>query len=276
MRALALFPPLAVMLTACELITGPQLPEGAVRMDPLPVYEEWWRMTEQCSALGGDFSRVAWYVVPGASRISVKGIRDVQGIWLYGDRIVFAGNSIRDGQLVRHEMLHALLQGKGHPRADFLGRCGGLVACNERCRAEGKAPSVNTSVPRVTPSAIEVTTSVWPAQPHAGFLEGYVRFTVTARNPADSPVIVSLPVVPTLGTVGFQARCTAAYWWTQRQEAADAVEHWHFLAGETKRFVFEYWVAGGGAQAAQLNRGDYTMTGAYGTKWATPLTVTIR
>ena len=276
MRPSLLLPWLAVTLAACDLITGPQLPEGAVRMDPLPVYAEWWRMTEQCAALGGDFDRVAWYVVPGTTSISANGIRDVQGIWLYGDRIVFAASAIRDGQLVRHEILHALLQGKGHPRADFVGRCGGLVACNPRCRAEGRAPTVDSHAAHVTPAAIVVATEVWPDHPAAALLEGYVRFTVTARNPAATAVIVSLPAVQPVGAVGFQARAMIGAWWTQRQEPADAVEKWQFAAGETKRFVFEFWAAGGAPAAVRLTPGDYNFAGAYGNRWATPIPVTIR
>jgi hypothetical protein len=128
------------MLAGCELITGPRLPENAIRFDPPAVYAEWWRMTEQCSALGGDLSRVAWYVVPAPSVTSADG-DEVQGLYLYGDRIVVSQNSMYSGHVVRHEMLHALLKGKGHPRADFVGRCGGVVACSVRCIAEGTAPA---------------------------------------------------------------------------------------------------------------------------------------
>src|SRR5688572_23387395 len=57
MRRLFWMPALLVLAACYDLFYAP-LPDGAVRMAPLPVYAEWWRMTEQCSALGGDYSDI--------------------------------------------------------------------------------------------------------------------------------------------------------------------------------------------------------------------------
>ena len=266
---------LCVPLAACTVITGPPLPENAVRFDPPAVYAEWWRMTEQCSALGGDLTRVAWYRVPASSITSDDG-DEVKGLYLYGDRIVLAQNTIHDGQVVRHEMLHALLKGKGHPRADFVGRCGGVVSCSVRCIAEGTAPRPLPGAVTVLPSEMRITASIWPANPGVDVLDGYVRVTVTARNPRAGPVIVSLPSYLGGMPVGFGARIAQGAWATIREFPVLAPESRWFAAGETRQFVFEYWANPGAPPPARLDVGNYSVTGSYGARWGTAVALTIR
>ena len=273
MRPLLLCALLLAALAGCELITGPRLPENAVRFDPPTVYTEWWRMTEQCSALGGDLSRIAWYVVPEASVTSADG-DEVQGLYLYGDRIVLSQSSMYSGPVVRHEMLHAMLKGKGHPRADFVGRCGGVVACSVRCIGEGTAPSPPRGALTVAPSELAISVSVWPETPGIDVLDGYVRVTVTARNPRAGPVVVSLPSYPGY-VVGFGTRITQGPWATVREFPVMAQETRWFAAGETKRFVFEFWANPGAPPPARLTTGTYSVTGAFGNRWGTSVPLTI-
>src|SRR5688572_7718188 len=159
MRVASLLLTLPVVV-ACADLLGPRIPTAAVRIDPLPVYTEWWRMTEQCSGRTGDFRRIEWYVMPGVSGFSRGGLKDVQGMIL-DNRIVIAERSLKSGPLVRHEMLHALIGAEGHPRSEFIGRCGLVVACESGCPSELEAPPPPDSASGIVPSVLEVTGSVW-------------------------------------------------------------------------------------------------------------------
>jgi hypothetical protein len=262
---------------ACDRVTGPGLPAGAVPMEPLAVYADWWSMTQECSALGGDLGRVAWYVVPGVKAISYGGLRNVEGIWLDGNRIVLAEGSVRNGQLVRHEMLHALLRDGSHPRASFASRCGGIVACEEGCLAEESPPAPDPNAVPVDASVLEISVSVAPASPGSDLLDGYVQITVSARNPLYRPVIVEL-AEPSDGGAAVAFRCRMAgagtsWWWDRRAFAEESIR---FAPGETKRQVYDYWIYRSDGSRA-FPAGTYEIRGAYGDNWAArPVQVTIR
>jgi hypothetical protein len=51
--------------------------------------------------------------------------------------VVLASPFIDDPGVVRHEMLHDLLNRGDHPAEYFQGKCAGVVVCNEDCRADG-------------------------------------------------------------------------------------------------------------------------------------------
>ncbi|HEY0779780.1 MAG TPA: hypothetical protein VGD56_17565, partial [Gemmatirosa sp.] len=113
-------------------MTDPALPAGATRLTPPPVYARWWAMTEACSGLRRDLGAVDWYVTTGAPSISDGHQSDLGGYYSpASNRIVLADTAALDGATIRHEMLHALLGPAvaGHPRAQFLGRCAGVVHC---------------------------------------------------------------------------------------------------------------------------------------------------
>jgi hypothetical protein len=68
---------------------------------------------------------IKWYVVPGVSTFPTAegekvGIRIKTGNDV---RIVIAGNYVEHEMVVRHEMLHALLNRAGHPPEYFQDRC---------------------------------------------------------------------------------------------------------------------------------------------------------
>ena len=119
---------LALLLTlaACELFSpGVALPADAVPMTAPPVYRQWWVDTEGCSGLAGNYARVQWYVVPGATSF-MTGDGEKVGLWSSsseGVRIVVAGEYREHELVVRHEMLHALLDREGHPSEFFTNRC---------------------------------------------------------------------------------------------------------------------------------------------------------
>jgi hypothetical protein len=96
-------------------------PVGEAPMDPPAVYREWWAKTEACSGLSGDFDRVEWLVVPGSSFECSSG--QCAGHWERGHRIYIAGDWTGHEMVVRHEILHELLERSGHPNPPFGTGC---------------------------------------------------------------------------------------------------------------------------------------------------------
>ncbi len=124
LRALALLGTVAIL--SCEML-GPAapLPDGAVPYEAPPVYQTWWSRTEACAGLAGALQEVRWYTVPN-SRVFPTAAGPEVGRWSRGGNgieIVIAGAYLDDEMVVRHEMLHALLDQSGHPAEYFVDRC---------------------------------------------------------------------------------------------------------------------------------------------------------
>lgn len=139
------FDPLLAVVFICVGVLADHRspPPNAQRFAPPAIYARWWGMTDACSGACGDFSAVSWYHVPGYGFKSDGQL--VSGLWESRDnRIVIADTSLDDGSVVRHEMLHALVRGGGHPRAQFLGGCAALVACAEPHVARGHGRPAGT------------------------------------------------------------------------------------------------------------------------------------
>ena len=101
------------------------LPAGAEALTALPDYQTWWTRTEQCSGLSGDFHALKFYQVPGVSTFP-SAVGTVVGLWAKDGRanqITLAGNYLDNELVVRHEMLHALLEREGHPTEYFVTKC---------------------------------------------------------------------------------------------------------------------------------------------------------
>ncbi len=120
--------PVAVLvsLVSCEVL-GPSapLPHNAVALVAPPEYEGWWAQTEACSGRRGNLKDIRWFVVPGvATFMTREGLK--VGRWSRGGdgtEIVLAGDYVSDELVVRHEMLHALLDREDHPPEYFTDRC---------------------------------------------------------------------------------------------------------------------------------------------------------
>ena len=114
------------MLAACETLGPPDpLPVGAEPFVAPAEFRTWWTRTEECSGRTGSLSRIEWYVVPGAHTVETHDGPKV-GAWSHsaaGVRIVLAGDYAGNELVVRHEMLHALLDRVGHPPEYFEARC---------------------------------------------------------------------------------------------------------------------------------------------------------
>lgn len=274
MRRLILALPL---LAACETSVGPRLPTHAEPFTPPAVYREWWALTEACSGLQGEFTRIAWFRVPGAESIPLGDGTLVNGYWDVSNRIVLAGRSEQFGDLVRHEMLHALLQSRSHTRDAFIGRCGGTVACEDSCiKDAGPPPLPDPASTMVGPNALQIAVELVPAQPRVGLNDGWFRMVITARNPMAGPVLVELPPSDAGPGPSFSYDISegqgSGYGYDM---LADVPEVSRFAPFETKQFIFDLQI-GAGQTRYDIPPGRYTFNGAYGGVWApTPPTVTL-
>lgn len=266
-RSLLLLVPL---LYSCEWATEPVLPITAEQFTAPKVYQLWWNLTEQCSGLSGDFSSVTWFRVPNADEIPLGDGSPVNGRWDAAEnRIVLGGDEQWDGDLVRHEMLHALLKSGTHPRASFVGKCGGTVVCVDRCLADaGPAPPPDPAAVPVKPSAISVGTWLAPSAPSTAVNDGTMMLYVTATNPAANSVIVQLPgsgATDPGASFSFDISGPSVSWWYDVR--AWAPEMTRFAPGEVKKFIFDFRI-GSAYTRYTVPPGTYRFAGAYGGVWS--------
>lgn len=122
------FPILALLVAAGCSSFAPvdeRLPYGALPMVAPAEYGAWFERTAACSGLRGAFDRIQWYVVPGVETFATAAGPKV-GMWeKHGGvaRIIIAGRYRDHEMVVRHEMLHHLLDREGHPADYFVDRC---------------------------------------------------------------------------------------------------------------------------------------------------------
>ncbi|HET6798380.1 MAG TPA: hypothetical protein VFH40_14565 [Gemmatimonadales bacterium] len=92
-------------------------PEGDQPLDPPAHFREWFAKTEACSGRTGNFDRIRWSVVEGASFACASG--QCAGHWSTNHHIFLASKWVDNEMVVRHEMLHDLLGRPGHPDPPF-------------------------------------------------------------------------------------------------------------------------------------------------------------
>jgi hypothetical protein len=185
---------MVALALACDSETDPRVTQGAIRIAPPARYALWWRLTQACSGLTGDYASVQWYVVPYTTTIDDQG-KQVNAYWISDpDRIILADARKNDGRIVRHEMLHALRHRDGHPRDAFLVGCGGIVACDGECALEaGGYTSPTSSSPELQPSDVGPRVDVLASLPgEVVDSGGAVAVLITVTNPRDEPVWVKL------------------------------------------------------------------------------------
>ena len=235
------FAGLASLALACSGATEPHVALGAVPLTPPARFALWWRLTEACSGLTGDYASVQWYVVPNTTTINDQGTQ-VDAYWISDpDRIVLADAHKNDGPIVRHEMLHALLHRNGHPRDAYLVGCGDVVACDGKCALEaGVYASPAESAPVLQPKEVSTRVDVISPLPNESVDSGAVDVMITVTNPRAVPVWVQLAPresgdlqYPTFGLVadyGDTARVAAlaTEWSTANRFPLDAgaSRHW--------------------------------------------------
>lgn len=105
---------------------------GAIRMTAPLEYHEWYEKTAQCAQLPNlDYSKIEWYVIPDVVTFPTD-IGEKVALWEAlpdgHSRITVADFYVRNEMVVRHEMLHDLLnrfgRPTGHPALYFEDRCG--------------------------------------------------------------------------------------------------------------------------------------------------------
>ena len=258
-------------LAACGLITGP-LPPGAERFAPPAVYARWWSMTEACSAHSGDLSVVQWYRVPGMGFLHEG--QEVSGFWASRtNRIVLADEVIEQGPVVRHEMLHALLQTTGHPRSQFLGACASVLTCRNVCVEDAgrwHPPQENYVV--VPSESLEVASGIELRPPEADG-QRWLALEVSVRNPVGRAAIVAAPGDSlTRYTFGVSLRGSSGGI-SGSQKAADSSTLF-FEPFETKRWLYEFKVASDLSEFHVIP-GSYFARGGYAWHWTAFDTITV-
>src|SRR3977135_2236647 len=87
----------------------------------LGLYQEWWDKTVACSGHSGKMTEVSFYAVDAPSgAIELAG--ELAHAWgvREGNRVYPPASALGEEWLVRHEMLHALLQRGTHPAKLFV------------------------------------------------------------------------------------------------------------------------------------------------------------
>lgn len=259
--------PLALLVGACEHPAGVRFPGGAEPIIPPAVYRDWWVWTQACAGVDRDFDAVSWYAVPGVA--SLPGENGAMGAWFpQGNRIVIAEAALLNGAIVRHEMLHAITHA-GHSREHFVGRCGGVVACDEKCQSDGGPPLPRpTGAEYVTAGALKIGLEIWPTAAGAGIPVDVFALVIMAQNPRPVPVIVALaPTGGSVQPVSYEYRVNGPDGMTMNNVRADVPEVTWFAPGETKRFIFDFHTGRFGVRS-ELPPGSWVLTGAYGSVWA--------
>jgi len=182
------------VLSGCDRPTAP-LVEFPVRVTPwtAPVqYRFWWTLTEACAGRQGDMGAVRWFLWPESGPILLEGKRYDGYWWQDGSRILLSQEFTDDGQVVRHEMLHQLLQVEGHPAAYFDGQCAGIVSGTGVPSAASADPALVTRARDVGPEVLSISLSTLPARPRASANDGWFVLDVQATNPTPDPIRVRL------------------------------------------------------------------------------------
>lgn len=135
-----------------------------------------------------DFSDVAWYRTPRGSLLVLDGNVEGGHWWSSGNRIVVAQSG--DPRIVRHEMLHAILQTGSHAASYFGERCGAYVHFPSGEETFGPADAPTRSADAV----LDVTVRAHSTPVSFAATNGRITVLVEARSRASGPVWVELPV----------------------------------------------------------------------------------
>lgn len=88
-------------------------------LSPLPAYEEWWAATESCSGRTGELGMISWFTAVGITSDEVLAF----GLWRPPHEIVIVKGYEDNETIVRHEMLHDLLDGDSDHTSVYWESC---------------------------------------------------------------------------------------------------------------------------------------------------------
>ncbi len=221
-------------LTSCESSGGFAPPDGTPIVAPSH-FRSLWRTVEACSGQMANFHAIDWYSAPGAL---AGGDGETAGWWWSAkDRIYINEDYLDDANVVRHEMLHAIVRGSSHS-TEFVDECGGLVTCVGECITEAGplSPLPTASAAVIAADELEVDATI--IVPLSGE-EGWTTVVVSARNPRTEPVWIDLSARP-----GIQFECLLdGFYCAAHQIGGDA--RVPIRAGATLREAFVFPVLPG-------------------------------
>ena len=262
---------LVATLASCRWMTA-SLPANARAFQPPAVYARWWALTEACSGRSGDMGTVRWYRV-ASPEFQVDG-QQATAYWGRRDnRIVLADDLMENGTAVRHEMLHALLRERGHPRAQFLGACASVLDCPGSCITDGGAwrlPQLDYLV--LPPDSLDVYSEA-RLLPREADGERWVSLLVAVRNRRALAIVVAAPgdrVTP--ATFSYELR--GAEGGLSGSDIATDSSQLYLLPYETKSRLFEFRVASD-LTPFHVPPGSHLLRGGYAGLWSAYDTVDV-
>jgi hypothetical protein len=229
-------------------------------------------MTEGCSGRSGDLGAVHWYRVPG-SRFIFRG-QPVAGYWNSStNRIVLAEDAIEQGDMVRHEMLHALLRRPGHARSQFLGSCASLVSCQGICiKDEGVWHLPRSDYAVLPPDSLNVAARA-ELLPRESDGERWFALEISVQNGGARALLVAAPgASATPHSFGYDLRGPSGG--LGGGEIAADSSTLFFQPFETKKWLFEFRVSSDVSEH-HITPGSYLVRGDYGRHRSPDATITI-
>jgi len=200
----------------------------------------------------------------------------VGGYWNQStSRIVLAEKGIDEGSLVRHEMLHALLQIGGHPRSQFLGSCASLVVCQAACLQDvgpWRAPQPDYVI--LPPESLNVSSRVELLPPESDG-QRWLTLEVSVRNPRGRAVVVTAPPGDAVTPETFLYDLRGPAGGISGGEVATDSSTLFFLPSETKRWLFEFQVTSELTET-HIPPGTYLARGGYARRWSAYDTIAVK
>lgn len=184
--------------TACTVFPGSDFPESARPFVPPAHYRAWWQVVEACSGRQAPFDAVSWFKVPDGD-LAIRGETAAAAWFVFGNRIAIVNTWLTGGELVRHEMLHAILETGDHPEEYFQQKCVDVVAPGRDVTQARLAGAKQVSI-----DVLEVDATLYPTAPSLS-QNGKATVVVRVRNPANGNVFLPMETfTESRCAVGFQ------------------------------------------------------------------------